>query len=120
MKHKTWFRLIIRAIGVWVLATAIPSAASSISRYVTMFFDSSVGTTNPYLWQSSYYLPELIRVGLQLGLGFYLLFGGDWIINKCIPSNRPYCPDCGYDLSHNSQAANCPECGVTLPMKTIN
>ena len=29
-------------------------------------------------------------------------------------SNRPYCPECGYDLS-KATSGNCPECGVKLP-----
>ncbi|MCZ6811939.1 MAG: hypothetical protein ACE10B_03625 [Phycisphaerales bacterium] len=51
---------------------------------------------------------------VQLAIGVYLLFGGKWIVNVCIPSNRPYCPECGYDLS-KAASANCPECGVKLP-----
>ncbi len=51
---------------------------------------------------------------VQLAIGVYLLFGGNWIVNVCISSNRPYCPECGYDLS-KATSANCPECGVKLP-----
>jgi hypothetical protein len=46
----------------------------------------------------------------------YLLIGGKWIADFAIPSNRPYCPNCGYDLSHYS-GERCPECGVTWPAR---
>jgi hypothetical protein len=60
---------------------------------------------------------EIARFGgylVQLLLGLYLFFGAKWIVNKAIPSNRPYCPECGYDLS-KSRGDVCPECGVALP-----
>ena len=49
----------------------------------------------------------------QFGLGIYLIAGGEWLVSKCIPSNRPYCPECGYDLS-NSSTDWCAECGIDL------
>ncbi len=50
---------------------------------------------------------------IQFVLGLYLLFSGEALVNLCIPSNRPYCPECGYELSESSQE-RCPECGVNL------
>jgi predicted amidophosphoribosyltransferase len=59
----------------------------------------------------SFYLPQIIRYSLQIAIGVYLVFGAPWLVNRFIPSNRPYCIECGYDLS-KSNSANCPECGV--------
>lgn len=54
----------------------------------------------------------------RIAIGAYLLFGGARLVNFCIPSNRPYCPQCGYDVR---EAGNekCPECGVQLPAEVL-
>jgi hypothetical protein len=61
-----------------------------------------------------YYILQPAAGLVQMGIGAYFFFGGEWIVNRAIPSNRPYCPECGYDLS-KSRSERCPECGVTLP-----
>lgn len=50
---------------------------------------------------------------VQSAFGLYLLLGGRLIVDWCIPSNRPYCSECGYDLS-NSMSDRCAECGIDL------
>lgn len=116
MKHKTWFRLVLKAIGVLLLGFALPEVATLLSKvgYRTMYGDPFGGTgtlTSPttVYWDMVAY----VRAFVQLGLGLYLLFGGRWIADLAIPSNRPYCPECGYD---NSEATGkrCPECGVPI------
>lgn len=116
MKHKTWFRLVIKAIGVYMIVTAIPIIFSQVSHYVMYYatVDSSFGTPGYVAYEQwPWILQNFIQWGLQLALGLYLLLGGNWIVNKVIPSNRPYCPECGYDLSR-ARGANCPECGVAV------
>ena len=111
MKHKTWFRLVIRAIGVLMIGLSLPPLCQLIGYIIYLFVDSS-GMPSSYTWiQTAYYGGGIT----QALLGVYLVYGGKWIVNKCIPSNREYCPECGYDLSHGANSANCPECGVTLP-----
>jgi hypothetical protein len=68
----------------------------------------------PVRIQFSWIFVQAVVPSAQLALGLYLFFGGEWIVNRAIPSNRPYCPECGYDLSR-SRREHCPECGVTLP-----
>ncbi len=115
MKHKTWFRLVLKAIGVLLIGLTIPTLSE-----VTIFLLNSllVGVTPLFVPRSfgGTWLGVLRVVGpiLQFIFGLYLLLGGKWIVNLCIPSNRPYCPECGYDLS-KATSANCPECGVKLP-----
>ena len=41
----------------------------------------------------------------------YLFFGGKWVADKAIPGNRPYCHECGYDLT-NAAGNVCTECGT--------
>ncbi len=121
MKHKTWFRLVLKAIGVLLIGFALPGVATLLSKvgYHTMYGDpfsvGSVRTPNFIYWQ---FMSAHVRDVVQLGLGLYLLFGGRWIADLAIPSNRPYCPECGYD---NSEATGkrCPECGVPLGSREI-
>jgi hypothetical protein len=50
---------------------------------------------------------------LSLLIGLYLFFGGKWIVNRAIPGNRPYCQECGYELTR-TQSDRCPECGTSF------
>jgi hypothetical protein len=111
MKHKTWFRLVIKAIGVLFVGMSIPTVAAGIANLNSMFSSRSFsGYVQALMVQAVW----LCGSFLQLALGLYLFFGGKWIVDRAIPSNRPYCPECGYDLS-KSNGTVCPECGVTLP-----
>ena len=112
MKHKTWFRLVLKAIGIVLIGLSLSQVAplaifaiTLIAGYFGVFYDP-----NMFLYNWPYWLGGV----LEFSLGLYLLCGGKWLLNRIIPSNRPYCPECGYDLSKN-QSANCPECGIALP-----
>lgn len=112
MKHKTWFRLVLKAIGVLLVGLSFP-AFSQFLGYIFYMSDSTSGFPS----DSAYWVVQLLYSGgvlLQLGFGLYLFFGGAWIVNKAIPSNRAYCPECGYDL-RNSPVGRCAECGVAVP-----
>ncbi len=121
MKHKTWFRLVLKAIGIFLLATGavelVDSFSGSLGRvFLTGSFGFG-GSGFPYDFLE--FLGYALLTGLvggiaRLVIGAYLLFGGAKLVNLCIPSNRPYCPHCGYDLRAVSDE-RCPECGVRLP-----
>lgn len=114
MKHKTWFRLVLKAIGIYLLAQSIPNLVSMGYSLVTeLSHIASVGSGPMTGNWAQYMVRAMLPVALQFGIGCYLLFRGQWIVNLCIPSNRPYCPDCGYDIS-KSHGAVCPECGARL------
>jgi len=124
MKHKTWFRLLLKIIGIFLLATAIPNLLNAVTAVVGMTMTTgrqywSVGTGFD-LWTTLYfaYTQGLIGSILQCVIGIYLLLGGKFLIDLCIPSNRPYCPDCGYELS-GLAGDQCPECGASLPAEFI-
>ncbi len=121
MKHKTWFRLVLKAIGIFLLATGAVGVVDSVSRSVgTVIF---YGPFMPGGSGSSFDLQQMLAYALfngvvggiaRLGIGAYLLFGAAKLVNLCIPSNRPYCPHCGYDVRGVGDDL-CPECGVRLP-----
>ena len=125
MKHKTWFRLVLQAIGVLLVGFCIPTLLQTtigfldlliadggwtfISPYGVYSNVRNPGDPSPYWTQFWYAFPYVA----QFAFGLYLMCGGKWLLNKIIPSNRPYCPECGYDLTKN-KTAKCPECGVAL------
>ena len=114
MKYKTLFRLVMKVLGVVFIGLALPRLVGGIGQ-VTAYVVSNPGFPGGrppgWFWQVA--LTSLGHV-LQLALGLYLFLGGRWIVDKAIPSNRPYCPECGYDLSTRT-GDQCPECGTKLP-----
>lgn len=110
MKYKTLFRMLLKAVGVWLFAEGLQGFVSGIA-----------------LWSSVFQLPPNTRFGaqwwlsiaqvmagpvIQIAIGLYLFFGGAWIANKAYPGNRPYCAECGYDLTGSIE--RCPECGTVV------
>jgi hypothetical protein len=59
---------------------------------------------------------SLIPSVIGLLVGLYFFFGGEWVVNKAIPGNRPYCHECGYDLT-GAVGSVCNECGT--PFKPV-
>ncbi len=108
MKHKTWFRLVLKAIGVLTIGVAIPNLVWGVP--VAMQWAAGIGGRPPAVYE----LGQIAAGIAPVAFGLYLFFGGEWIVNIAIPSNRPYCPNCGYDVS-KATSGRCPECGVALP-----
>lgn len=109
MKHKTWFRLVLKAIGVLTVGTAIPVLIWSGTEVALSVWGVGSG-----LGMGEMMISYFVGSAAQVIFGLYLFFGGEWIVNMVIPSNRPYCPNCGYDVSR-ATSGRCPECGVALP-----
>ncbi len=105
MKYKTAFRLALKAIGVWLVAQTIESLPWTGSLLVNAWGDPS----QAYRWQAA--VPGALANILGIGVALYLFFGAKWIVNLAIPSNRPYCQECGYELTGNVTGV-CPECGT--------
>jgi hypothetical protein len=113
MKHKTWFRLVLKAIGILIVCLNLPDLIYQIIYLCTRWQQSDPLSSGPTDGDLIAQLTWPISSSLGCALGAYLLFGGKWLVDLCIPSNRPYCPGCGYELS-NSTTAICPECGERL------
>jgi len=115
MKHKTLFRLLVKLLGVYfIIAGSV--AAARMAMQIVFALTQGTGMGAPYLWLNVLYSATGL---LELAAGLYLFFGGRWVVDRAIPSNRPYCPECGYDL-RGAAAGRCPECGTVLPAETIH
>jgi len=104
MKYKTLFRLIVKAVGVLLFGQGC--------FFLTMYgvsllveFASLGAGAGPMGWM----LGGVAAGCAQCIIGMYLFFGGKWVVDKAIPGNRPYCHECGYDLT-GLQRNRCPEC----------
>ena len=107
MKYKTAFRLAVRLVGVFLAAQWVPSFAAGLASVAqTLIFGG--GLLMPDTW----ILVTLIQSGLGIAIALYLFFRGEWIVNLAVPSNRPYCHECGYELTGLPADGQCPECGT--------
>jgi hypothetical protein len=100
MKYKTLFRLLLKAIGVWLFGSSL----SQLVLYSTYLFQGF--PSQPYV-----YLMRVLGPLLQIAFGLYLFFGGKWLADRAIPGNRPFCHECGYDLT-GAVGNICVECGT--------
>ena len=105
MRYKTLFRVLLKVLGVYLVVTGLGSTFYFITGIVFEMFGSGGLTSS--LWPLSF-------SGLfSLAIGLYLFFCGKWIANLAIPSNQPYCPECGYDIGR-SPGDTCQECGTLI------
>jgi len=106
MKYKTLFRLLIKFLGVWMCTYGLCAFFRDLI-YVGLFYSSNHALAGLNLYERLYPI-------FEIAAGCYLFFDGRWIVDKAIPANHPYCPECAYDLMHNT-SARCPECGTVIP-----
>jgi hypothetical protein len=105
MKYKTAVRLALKILGVFLIAQAIPY----LFNMVVYVLYSLWSTGGPAV---EWYLGSGLGSVVQVLIGLYLFFGGKWIVDRVVPSNRPYCHECAYELTGLAQEGVCPECGA--------
>jgi len=105
MKYKTAVRLAVKLLGVFLIASAIPEF---ISVGIWLLYILR-GTNMPSSW---WYVGSCVGSIAQVVIGIHLFFGGRWIVDYVIPSNRPYCHECAYELTGLPPEGVCPECGT--------
>lgn len=110
MKYKTVFRLALRVVGVYFLVEGVAGAIRAAGFAVVFLGGAGLGGVS---WSCYTMIGAAVA---KIAIGAYLFLGGRWIVNLAIPSNRPYCPECGYELTGLPESHNCPECGVPFPL----
>jgi len=113
MKYKTLFRLLLKAVGVLIFARGLHMFLQQGFGIVYALASQSMGL--PSLW---WVVGTLVAAAVQLVIGLYLFFGGKWVVDKAIPGNRPYCHECGYDLT-GLQRNRCPECDTPFKPEDV-
>jgi hypothetical protein len=106
MSDYAWFRLIVRAIGIFLLAHAIPRFLD-VMRWALEFWmygESRMFTTSGFVSQ-------LVLVGVDMAIALYLLVKGRRLIDFCMRDMRDRCPKCGYPAAGVTGSV-CPECGT--------
>ncbi len=118
MMDHSWFKLVLRLIGVLLLALYLPAALIYVARVIErlmqsdqfVFFNDDFG--GGWVWALVGFVPYFVVVLL----GLYLTFDGRWFIKWCLRDIVGRCPTCGYDLRRNAEAV-CPECGCENPYR---
>jgi len=116
MKYKTAFRLAIRAVGVLIIAQQIPSFVQGCIPITIAVLDLEFLTGGLGAWE--WFLAALLGHVAGLAIGLYLFFHAEWIVNLAIPSNRPYCHECAYELTGLPTEGVCPECGTPYRLES--
>lgn len=105
MKYKTLFRLSLKAVGLFFVIQGVLGLIPEVVIMIHLVIDDKPPSVIARF-------PRYIDNLMAITLGLYLFFGGKWIVNKAIPSNRPYCNECGYELRNLTNNC-CSECGTT-------
>jgi hypothetical protein len=116
MRYKTLFRIGLKLIGIWILAQTAGPIAGTLTHIAALHRRHGAWSFWSFWWTPDLLLPffvPLVESAVMLVIGLYLFLGGRWIVNVAVPSNRPYCPECGYDSFHRSGEI-CPECGTPI------
>lgn len=119
MKYKTLFRLGLKMLGLFLIVEGAASIITSVSYALWEFYNFTYPPPQmlPYSSPRNIVLRPiagLTGVFFKIMIGYYFFRRGQWTVDRAIPSNRPYCPDCGYELTGMTNVRY-PECGTPIP-----
>jgi hypothetical protein len=109
MSEVAWFTLLLRAVGLLIIAQMSPGFVASLA-YVVTAWDEPFNTS-PMLRIPM--IATVLGYGLAIGFGMYLLFGGRRVVRLCVRDLIARCAVCGYPLVKITGPV-CPECGVPV------
>ena len=108
MSDYSWFRLLLKAVGVFLLGMSVPMLLWWVGSVLADQVTRGAGS-----WALANWLPPAIGYGSQAAIGLYLLFGAQHLIEYCLRGVRGRCAACGYPLA-GLTADLCPECGTPI------
>jgi hypothetical protein len=111
MSDPRWFKLLVRAIGVLVLAQAAPNVVATVGWLISMFTTAGPGGGDFFDYGMGAVL-SLVGTALELAIGVYLLRGAPALVRYCIRQVGRRCAACDYDLQ--GLGGKCPECGLVI------
>jgi hypothetical protein len=112
MSDYSWFRLLIRAVGVLLLGLSLPLFLWTLGNLIAEIAQNAragYGSSAASLFLS--HLPAMSGYGIQAAFGLYLLFGGASLVEFCLKGVRGRCARCGYNLQGLADPV-CHECGT--------
>jgi hypothetical protein len=117
MTDYTWFKLLVRAIGLLLMGMGLPYFVSTLVNLVTWALDQG-GSQLGYSYVLPY-IPSVAGAAAESVFGLYLFLGANGVIARCLRDVRGHCPSCGYDVSAVS-TGRCPECGTEFKPPSHN
>lgn len=115
MNHRTTFRLLLKLAGILLVSVPLNPVIGDLIAYAQAhIYEDAWFADDP----TASKFDELFALGYQLLMtlaptlfGLYLVFGGEWLVDKLLPLRHPFCSNCGHRL-RDANAKKCPECGA--------
>lgn len=110
MNDRSWFRLLIRAIGLIMLGLSVPRLVALGVSVINSLREYQGTLPSGYL--EGYALAGA-ESAVQAAFGVYLLFFADGLIRLCLRDVGARCDNCQYSLV-GVPGDRCPECGAPI------